>query len=165
MTKKQLFMCVMITAIAIIVSLAIIFLPVSAYSGNKEYQENVEISFEVVLSPEDVAKEFYGWYLAYIGNRSSGEFHNPLVDGAYKDNQYLSSGFISELDKMVADGIAADPILLAQDIPQEFSVDRGRETGTVIVHLQFGSSSNHDLKLTMINELGSWKINKIEQMN
>lgn len=165
MQNKKLFMWVMIAAIAIIVSITIIFLSVSAYSGNKKYQENVEVNSEVFLSPEDVAEEFYGWYLAYFGDRSAGEFNNPLSDGAYKDSEYLSSEFIMELDELISDGIHADPILLAQDIPHEFSVSPGPESGTAIVHLLFGGSSRHDLKLSMVNEFGLWKINKIEALD
>ena len=164
MKKKELFIWLLIIPIAIIVSSAIIFLPASAYSGNKNYQNNVEVSSEVALNPEEVADEFFSWYLAYIGDRSAGELHNPLTEGAYKDSDYLSSSFIEELDELIAGGIHADPILLAQDIPQEFTVDPGVETGTVIVHLHFGDSFIHDLKLTMIEELGSWKINSIEEL-
>jgi len=165
MKNKKLFMWVMIIAIAIIVTSAIIYLPASAYSGNKEYQENITINSEVILNPEEVVEEFYGWYLSYIGDRSSGEFHNPLSEGAYRDCEYLSSSFIGELEEMLANGISADPILLAQDIPHEFSVDPGSEKGTVIVHLQFGDSPSHDLQVRLVDEYGSWKINDIDELN
>ena len=70
-----------------------------------------------------------------------------------------------ELDELIADGIHADPILLAQDIPQEFNVSPGLKAGTAIVHLRFGGKSSQDLKLSMVNELGLWKISKIERLD
>ena len=64
---------------------------------------------------------------------------------------------------LVADGLAADPILMAQDIPQGFSVEPGSEEGTAIVRLQFGTETVHNLKVSMTEEMGTWKINKITQ--
>lgn len=113
--------------------------------------------------PAGTAKAFYTWYLVYVGDRATGEMHNPLVDKAYRDAGFLSAGFIQELDDLAADGIPADPILMAQDIPQDFSVDSGSEDGTAIVHLQFGSETVQHLKVSMTEEMGAWKINGIEQ--
>jgi hypothetical protein len=114
------------------------------------------------FSPDGTAKAFYTWYLAYIGDRASDEMRNPLVDKAYRDCGFLSADFVQELDELTTGGIPADPILLAQDIPHDFSVDPGIEQGTAIVHLQFGTDSVRHLKVSMIEELGAWKINGIE---
>jgi len=114
-------------------------------------------------SPEGTAKAFYTWYLAYIGDPATGEFRNPLVDKAYRDSGMLSAGFIQELDELTAGGIPADPILMAQDIPQDFTVDPGYEEGTAIVHLQFGTETVRHLKVSMIQELGHWKIKDISE--
>lgn len=113
------------------------------------------------FSPEGTAKAFYTWYLAYIGDPSSGEFRNPMVDKAYQDSGFLSEEFIQELDKYTSDGIPADPVLMAQDIPHDFSVDPWVEEGTAVVHLQFGTETVHHLKVSMIQELGIWKIDSI----
>jgi hypothetical protein len=115
------------------------------------------------ISPDGTAKAFYTWYLAYIGDPASDNFHNPMVDKAYQDSGLLSDGFIEELDDLLAEGLPADPILLAQDIPHDFSVDPGTEARTAIVHLQFGTENVRHLKVTMIEELGAWKIDGIEQ--
>lgn len=114
-------------------------------------------------SPEGTAKAFYTWYLAYIGSPAMDKFRNPLVDKAYRDSGMLSTAFIQELDELIAGGILADPILMAQDIPQDFSVDPGFEEGTAIVHLQFGTETVRHLKLSMVQELGRWKINAISE--
>jgi hypothetical protein len=113
------------------------------------------------FSPDGTAKAFYTWYLAYIGDRSSDEMRNPLVDGAYRESGFLSAEFIQELDGLIAEGITADPILMAQDIPQDFSVDPGTEVGTAIVHLQFGPDSVRHIKVSLTENGGSWMITGI----
>jgi hypothetical protein len=113
-------------------------------------------------SPEGTVKAFYTWYLAYIGDRASGEMRNPLVDKAYQESNFLSEGFIQKLDEFTTEGISADPILMAQDIPNDFSVDPGTEAGTAIIHLQFGTQSVHHLKINLIEVLGTWQIDGVE---
>jgi hypothetical protein len=115
------------------------------------------------FSPEGTAKAFYTWYLAYTGDPATDEFRNPLVDKAYRDSGMLSAAFIEELDELTAGGIPADPILIAQGIPQDFSVDPGFEEGTAIVHLQFGTETVRHLKVSMVQELGHWKIDAISE--
>jgi len=66
-----------------------------------------------------------------------------------------------EGSQLVVEGLPADPILMAQDIPQDFSVDPGTEAGTAIMHLQFGPDSVRHLKVSMIEELGFLKITGI----
>jgi putative hemolysin len=72
-------------------------------------------------TPTEVVQAFYDWYLAYIGDRSSGDFRNPLVDKAYHDNPLLTPDFITRVDGIVAsfEGGGYDPFLLAQDIPED----------------------------------------------
>lgn len=113
------------------------------------------------FSPEGTAKGFYTWYLAYIGDPAKEDFRNPLVDKAYRDSGFLTEKFIAELDALTANGISADPILMAQDIPHDFSADPGYEDGTAIVHLQFGSETIRHVKVSMVQELGIWKIDGI----
>jgi len=115
-------------------------------------------------NPTGTAKAFYTWYLAYIGDRAAGKIRNPLVDKAYRESGFLSEGFIQELDDLIADGITTDPILMAQDIPQDFSVDLTTEDKNAIVHLQFGSGTAQRLKVSLIQEMGTWKIDSIEQV-
>lgn len=115
------------------------------------------------FSPEGTAKAFYTWYLAYIGDPAVEEVRNPLVDRAYRESGFLTASFIQELDEQVAAGLSADPILLAQDVPLDFSVDPGVEEGIAIVHLQFGNENTRHLKVQMAEEMGGWKISGIEQ--
>jgi hypothetical protein len=101
--------------------------------------------------PAGVATAFYTWYLGYIGDRASGDFRNPLVDKAYQDHPLLSQDLVQEVDALLAsfDRGGYDPFLLAQDIPQDFSVDPGVAPGTAVVHLQFGPDSVRHLLVTM----------------
>jgi hypothetical protein len=134
------------------------FFSVDLYQSGETWQiGNITCGF----SPEGTAKAFYTWYLAYIGDRASDHMRNPLVDGAYRESGFLSEDFIQELDEILLEGIAADPILMAQDIPHDFSVDPGMETGSAIVHLQFGTETVQHLKVMMIEEMGGWKITEI----
>lgn len=126
-------------------------------TGNGWQISNITCAF----SPEGTAKGFYTWYLAYIGDPATEEFRNPLVDKAYRTCGFLTEEFVQELDVLTANGITADPILMAQDIPHDFSVDPGHEDGTAIVHLQFGTESVRHVKVHMVQELGIWKIDEI----
>ena len=114
-------------------------------------------------SPEGTAKAFYTWYLAYFSDRATGEMNNPLIDGAYRDSGFLTDAFIQrlneELDAQTPGG--GDPFLLAQDIPQAFSVDPGREPDTAIVHLQLGGDSVHHLQLSFERQDGHLLIDQI----
>jgi hypothetical protein len=115
------------------------------------------------FSPEGTAKGFYTWYLAYIGDPATDAFRNPLVDKAYRDCGFLSAKFIQELDDQTANEIPIDLILMAQDIPQDFTVDPGLEKETAIVHLLFGTETVRHLKVSMIPEMGVWKIDGISE--
>lgn len=115
------------------------------------------------MTPEGTAQAFYTWYLAYIGDRSTGEFNNPLVDRAYRESGFLTQGFIERLDAAVDEGLHFDPILLAQDVPQSFTVDPGVEPGTAIVHAQFGPDSVRHLLITLQEEMGYWRIDQVDE--
>ena len=73
------------------------------------------------MDPVAVTQAFYDWYLAYIGDPSSGDFRNPLVDKAYHSNPLLTPEFITRVDEILAsfEGGGYDPFLLAQDIPKD----------------------------------------------
>lgn len=102
-------------------------------------------------SPAEVTAAFYTWYLDYIGQTGSEDMRNPLVDQAYQGHPLLSEALVQEVDALLAsfDRGGYDPFLLAQDIPQDFSVDPGVAPGTAVVHLQFGPDSVRHLLVTM----------------
>jgi hypothetical protein len=103
---------------------------------------------EPELSPQEVVTKFYRWYIGYPGN--------PLVDREYRESPYLAESFIKDVDEILKGGFHADPILLAQDIPERFSVDEAETSGdqaTVMVDFYWGGNPTPakrriDLQLT-----------------
>jgi hypothetical protein len=67
-------------------------------------------------TPEGVVESFYRWYLGYPGN--------AMADGAYQSSEYLSEGFIQEVDQAIAsfERGSYDLFLCAQDVPADFAV-------------------------------------------
>lgn len=116
-------------------------------------------------TPEGMANAFYAWYLGYMGDRAEGVFNNPLTDRAYRDSQFLSSGFTASVDEMLSKETLSgfDPFLLAQDIPSDFSVDPGLTEDSAVVHLQFGETMVSHVRLLFVRENGSLLISSIEE--
>ena len=111
------------------------------------------------LSPQEVVTKFYRWYIGYPGN--------PLVDKEYRTAPYLAESFIQEVDETLAsfDRGGGDPFLLAQDIPEQFSVDQATASdgrATVAVSLYWGGNpipSPRQVDLALID--GEWKIVRV----
>ncbi len=108
------------------------------------------------LGPAEITTRFYRWCVGYPGN--------PTVDREYRNSPYLAESFISEIDETVASMAAggADPLLLAQDVPERFIVDEAQITGDVAtVRVDFYWSGNdtpagREVALRLID--GAWKI-------
>lgn len=118
-------------------------------------------------APEAAVQEFYTWYLDFIGDRSSGEFRNPLVERAYRDAPNLSAGFVEQMDTLLDEqteelgGIPADPFLCAQDIPERIDVASVSNTnGGVDVEMK-SSFENHTWTVHVEQVDGNWMITDI----
>jgi hypothetical protein len=113
-------------------------------------------------TPDGAAKAFYTWYMGYIGDPATDQFRNPLVDGAYRDSGFLTAEFIDKVDEIIAgfNGGGYDPFLLAQTLPQGFSVDPGYQPDTAIVGLMFGEQVKM-VQVAFVEEGGRWLINDI----
>jgi hypothetical protein len=113
-------------------------------------------------TPDGAAKAFYTWYLGYIGDPATEQFRNPLVDGAYRESGFLTAEFIDKVDEIIAgfDGGGYDPFLLAQALPQGFSVDPGYLPDTAVVGLMFGESVKM-VQVEFVEEGGRWLIDDI----
>lgn len=111
---------------------------------------------EPALSPQEVVTQFYRWYIGYPGN--------PLVDKEYRTSPYLAPSFIQEVDETLAsfDRGGGDPFLLAQDIPEEFTVGEATLAGdraTVALDFYWGGNptpSQREVHLERID--GEWVI-------
>lgn len=112
---------------------------------------------EPEFSPEEVVTRFYRWYIGYPGN--------PLADREYRASPYLADSFVKEVDGVVAGDFRADPILLAQDIPERFTVEKAeasRDEATVIVCFYFGGNNTpveREVELEVID--GEWRIRNV----
>lgn len=112
------------------------------------------LSGQPEMGPPEVVTKFYRWYVGYPGN--------PLADREYRESPYLSQSFIQEVDEALEGGFRADPILLAQDIPERFTIDETDVSGdeaTVIVSLYWSANpvpSRRKVDLRLLQ--GEWKI-------
>ncbi len=118
------------------------------------------MSPEPELTPQEVVSKFYRWYIGYPGN--------PLVDREYRQSPYLAESFIQDVDEIAESGFMADPILLAQDIPERFTVDEADVSGdsaTVVVSLYWGGNptpTDRRIDLCLID--GEWKITDVSMI-
>lgn len=115
--------------------------------------------------PESVIREFYQWYVqAVLADRS------PMNDRA-KLKQYASVGMLRRIDKAVkADELGFDPFLHAQDLDKAWAknitVSKPKiagEVATADVELKGPEMGTHKLALTLRQEGGAWKIDKVDQ--
>ena len=114
---------------------------------------------EPELGPAEVVTAFYRWCIGYPGN--------PVVDREYRNSPYLAPSFIESVDEVMGsmDRGGADPLLLAQDIPERFTVDEAEVDGAVAtVGVNFYWSGNaipspRTIELALID--GTWLITHI----
>jgi hypothetical protein len=113
--------------------------------------------------PEKVVTSFYEEYLGCI-DLAAGR--NPLVDRAYRSSEFLSEGFVAEVDELLDsfERGACDPFLLAQDVPESVAVGEAvvaGETAQVPVETSF---EGHGFLVTLKRIDGVWKIDDVGQM-
>ena len=118
------------------------------------------VSGEPQLSPQEVVTKFYRWYIGYPGN--------PLVDREYRQSPYLAQSYIQEVDQVVEGGFMADPVLLAQDIPESFTVGEADVSGdraSVVVSFYWGKNptpAERRVDLELVE--GEWKITDVSMV-
>jgi hypothetical protein len=127
---------------------------------------------EAPATPAEVVESFYEWYLDYTGSSGSGEFRNPLVDGAYQSSPFLTPDFIIKVDETLKSmqGGGFDPFVCAQVIPEQITTDGTylaemygpdfANDASVVVRTEFtGHAFTVDLVRT--NQDEDWRINNI----
>jgi hypothetical protein len=116
---------------------------------------------QAASSPEMAVSDYYSWYLDNLGyDADKDEFLNPLQDGSYKEQGLLSQEFVKRIEEMKANGLAADPLLCAQDVPQSFSIKEVDlspmgEEARVSVETSF---AGHQFQVYLQKLSGEWKI-------
>lgn len=119
-------------------------------------------------APEQVAQNYYDWYLETIGDRADGEFRNPLVEKDYRESPLLTADFINRVDALLgAENKAAyDPFLLAQDIPQgmmaQAPVISGDEARVTVIRI-WGPPEMDAIFAHLKRVDGAWRIDDVTE--
>jgi len=125
-------------------------------------------SVSCASSPAGKTRAFYTWYLSLFGDRSQGRVVNPFEDGLYLSRGMLSRSYQNRIKDQVEseDGLRADPFLLAQDLPSNFSVDPDRiNEQSAVAHFIYGSDSVQHLRVSFVMEDGQLRIDSIEKVD
>lgn len=102
------------------------------------------------ITPEGVTTTFYTWYLG-----QSGPAGNSLEEMAL----FLTPDLAEQIRGWSG---GYDPILLAQDLPQNFRVTPGGAENQVIVTAEFSPESRRQVQVTLQRFSGRWLIEAIE---
>lgn len=115
--------------------------------------------------PDAVVQSFYKWYIHALNQNS-----DPFYKQRKTTRKYVSRRLVKEIDNMVKgpDGLNGDYFLDAQDWDKEWednivivktSVDKGK--AEVELSLK-GPNMGRTLKIRLVEESGSWKIDNVE---
>jgi len=144
---------------------AVLVLMVLAVAGWVGFRSlaTVVVDRDVKEPPQQVVEGFYAAYLDSVGDRSAGEFHNPLVERTYRELPQLSAAYVQEIDADLdeAEFIAADPFLCAQDVPGEVWVKDVKEDGGEAVAVVTTDFADHQFSVTLERLEGEWKITEV----
>jgi len=117
----------------------------------------------VSTGPDRVIRHFYRWYVQML-NASKDPFAEPA-----QLKTYVTDRLLREIEKKskIEGGIGSDPFIDAQDFDKEWAknivVSTPAVTGdraTAEVQLK-GKEFSHKLLVTLIQEQGNWKIDKV----
>lgn len=130
-------------------------------------------SAQAAQTPEQIAAEFYKWYLSEL-NRD----RDPRTEAKQKVLKYLSRRAGKWLYSIAADDYGADYFIAAQDFDEEWAetvsvskavVKGNRASLTVTLGVypdgrKYEGIGKHVLRLKMVREGGLWKIDRINDM-
>jgi hypothetical protein len=117
-------------------------------------------------APEQVIRDFYKWYVGQLVAE-----RDPFTDGRAELKRFASDRLLRQLDKArkSEDGIGSDPFLDAQDFDKQWAKNITVATpvvngdkATAQVDLKGAEMGTQKLKLSLVQEKGSWKIDKVE---
>lgn len=106
-------------------------------------------------TPQEAVEQFYAWYLDYAASA------NPLVNRAYRDSPYLHSDLVQALDELLEEGLFYDPILCAQDIPEEVFITgliQDEANASALLNTSF---AEHELVVVLTATDERWLITEI----
>ena len=114
-------------------------------------------SAAAAATPAEVVENFYGWYLEY------SEKANPLADKVYRSSEYLSEGFVEEVDALIAsfDRGGYDPFLCAQDVPTSVTVGEAEVAGGEAIVPVETAFVGHGFSVVLQDVEGRWLITAV----
>jgi len=117
-------------------------------------------------TPESTATRFYAWYMHELNQNSY-----PLETKREALGQFVTDRLIAEIDAMPKgpDGLDGDYFVDAQEWDQEWetninvvSSDTQADKCNMVLLLTGPQNPNHKIRLSLVLEDSSWKINKVE---
>ena len=115
-------------------------------------------------SPGGVIREFYKWYVTTLKSDK-----DPFTDGRKEMKRFATTRLIGEIEKARKSGdVGSDPFLDAQDFDGDWAknikvsdpVIKG-DVATANVELKGAEMGTQKLQITMRQEGGSWKVDKV----
>jgi len=112
--------------------------------------------------PEDVVRTFYQTWLSTEGN--------PINERIYDNPDYLTPDFIQRIDDSIIEqgGIAADPLLCAQNRPSQIEVGKATisdDTASVTVQTIWArgpdTNATRELQVELVYNNEQWRINNV----
>lgn len=119
----------------------------------------------IAQSPDQIALTFYRWYLHEID-----EGHIPLVHSPKQIREYVSATLRESLmSKKGLQSQGADYFLKAQDTLEDWashvtasSPKLTGDSAQTVVTLGATPESRHHLRVSLVKEAGSWKIQRVD---
>lgn len=151
----------LVTSVLMVVMMAMLA-SCSAVQETEPVQEPAESSAVAeAASPVEVTEAFFNWYVDAWEAVFRGEREGSTA-GLYHESPALTEALMEKLDGNSGQG--ADPVLFAQDLPQQISVEAWEESensACVIVHETWSGGSNVDLTVDLVRQGGAWMLNDI----
>jgi hypothetical protein len=119
-------------------------------------------------SPEAVIRSFYKWYVHALNQNL-----DPFAKQRTAMRRYVTDRLILEIDKVAKgpDGLDGDYFIDAQDWDKEWekniavsSVVASKTSASALITLS-GPNMTRKLKVTLKQERGAWKIDKVEGLD
>ena len=140
----------------------LLVLAVASWAGFRSLTA-VVVDSDSTGDPQQVVEAFYTAYLDSVGDRSSGEFHNPLVEKTYRKLPQLSPALVARVDEELeaSERMAYDPFLCAQDIPDNVMVKEAKVDGDSAVVVVETDFVDHQFIVELEQMDADWKITAI----
>ncbi|MPZ24421.1 MAG: DUF3828 domain-containing protein [Dehalococcoidia bacterium] len=101
--------------------------------------------------PEQVVEAFFADYLEHV----------PPGDRVYAESPYVTAHLVTQLDAALEGPIAADPVLCAQNVPQNVSAEVTEVIGDTAVATVTSDMRGHEFQAGLVKDGDAWKLDSI----